>query len=215
MRFPFAAIGEAEASATQAKGLAEGEAVRAKGMAAAEAIKARAEALSENQDAVIGQQLAEQWPAIVEAAAKPFGDVDQMILLNGAQGLSDVLAQALSQGVTGLQMARNLLSGCEQLRRRQQRQWNQRPRRQWRQWPVPRPACRHPSSRQGRREQLISAAAAADRVRSSCPQDRSAAFPARRTDSPANSPSAKIDRSTIFWVRWGRCTQPLLDGSCS
>ncbi|MCU1455907.1 MAG: band 7 protein [Acidimicrobiales bacterium] len=105
-------IGEAEAAATQAKGLAEGEAVRAKGMAAAEAIKARADALAQNQDAVIGQQLAENWPAIVEAAAKPFGDIDQMILLNGAQGLSDVLAQALSQGVTGLQMARNLLSGA-------------------------------------------------------------------------------------------------------
>lgn len=104
-------IGEAEAAATQAKGLAEGEAVRAKGLATAEAIKARADALAENQDAVIGQQLAENWPAIVEAAAKPFGDVDQMILLNGAQGLSDVLAQALSQGVTGLQMARNLLAG--------------------------------------------------------------------------------------------------------
>jgi len=103
--------GEAEASATQAKGMAEGEAVRAKGLATAEAIKARADALAENQDAVIGQQLAEQWPAIVEAAAKPFGDVDQMILLNGAQGLSDVLAQALSQGVTGLQMARNMLAG--------------------------------------------------------------------------------------------------------
>lgn len=104
-------VGEAEAAATQAKGLAEGEAVRAKGLATAEAIKARAEALAENQDAVIGQQLAENWPAIVEAAAKPFGDVDQMILLNGAQGLSDVLAQALSQGVTGLQMARSLLAG--------------------------------------------------------------------------------------------------------
>jgi flotillin len=105
-------LGEAEAAATEAKGLAEGEAVRAKGMASAEAIKARADALAENQDAVIGQQLAENWPAIVEAAAKPFGDVDQMILLNGAQGLSDVLAQALSQGVTGLQMARNLLAGA-------------------------------------------------------------------------------------------------------
>ena len=104
-------IGEAEAAATQAKGLAEGEATRAKGMAVAEAIKARADALAENQEAVIGQQLAEQWPAIVEAAAKPFGDVDQMILLNGAQGLSEVLAQALSQGVTGLQMARSLLAG--------------------------------------------------------------------------------------------------------
>jgi uncharacterized membrane protein YqiK len=103
-------IGQAEADATQAKGVAEGEAVRAKGMAEAEAIKARADALAENQDAVIGQQLAEQWPAIVEAAAKPFGNVDQMIVLNGAQGLSEVLAQALSQGATGLQMARNLLA---------------------------------------------------------------------------------------------------------
>jgi len=104
-------VGQAEADATQAKGIAEGEAVRAKGMAEAEAIKARADALAENQDAVIGQQLAENWPAIVEAAAKPFGDIDQMIVLNGAQGLSDTLAQALSQGVAGLQMARTILSG--------------------------------------------------------------------------------------------------------
>src|SRR5947208_592256 len=105
------AIGEAEAAATQAKGMAEGEAVRARGMAEAESIKARADALSENQDAVIGQQLAEQWPKIVEAAAKPFGDIDQMIVLNGAQGLSETLAQALSQGVAGLQMARKVLAG--------------------------------------------------------------------------------------------------------
>jgi flotillin len=105
-------IGEAQAAATSAKGRAEGEAVRAKGMAEAEAIHARADALAENQDAVIGQQLAEQWPAIVEAAAKPFGAVDQMIVLNGAQGLSEALAQALSQGVAGLQLARNLLAGA-------------------------------------------------------------------------------------------------------
>ena len=70
------------------------------------------DALAENQDAVIGQQLAEQWPAIVEAAAKPFGSIDQMIVLNGAAGLSEALAQALSQGVAGLQLARNLLSGA-------------------------------------------------------------------------------------------------------
>src|SRR5215213_131154 len=103
--------GDAEAGATRAKGLAEGDSVRARGMAEAESIKARADALAENQDAVIGQQLAEQWPAIVEAAAKPFGNIDQMIVLNGAQGLSDALAQALSQGVAGLQLARNLLAG--------------------------------------------------------------------------------------------------------
>jgi uncharacterized membrane protein YqiK len=104
--------GQAEATATEAKGRAEGEAVRAKGIAEAESIKARADALAENQDAVIGQQLAENWPAIVEAAAKPFGAIDQLIVMNGAQGLSDTLAQALSQGVAGLSLARNLLSGA-------------------------------------------------------------------------------------------------------
>ncbi len=104
-------VGEAEAAAIQAKGLAEGESVRARGMAEAETIKARADALAENQEAVIGQQLAERWPEIVEAAAKPFGSVDQLIVLNGAQGLSEVLAQALSQGVAGLQLARGVLAG--------------------------------------------------------------------------------------------------------
>ncbi len=85
-------MGEAEASATRAKGVAEGAAVRAKGTAEAEAIRARADALAEDQDAVIGQQLAEKWPEIVEAAAKPFGSIDQMIVLNGAQGLSEALS---------------------------------------------------------------------------------------------------------------------------
>lgn len=76
-------LGEAEAAATQAKGVTEGEAIRAKLLAEAEAIRKRAEALATNQDAVIGQQLAEKWPAIVEAASKAFSNVDQMIVLNG------------------------------------------------------------------------------------------------------------------------------------
>jgi uncharacterized membrane protein YqiK len=100
----------AEAEHVRLAAAAQAESTRSIGQAEADAIKARADALAENQDAVIGQQLAEQWPAIVEAAAKPFGNVDQMIVLNGAQGLSEVLAQALSQGATGLQMARNLLA---------------------------------------------------------------------------------------------------------
>jgi flotillin len=104
-------VGEAQAAAERARGEAEAAAARAKGMAEADAIKARADALAENQDAVIGQQLAEQWPEIVEAAAKPFAAVDQMIVLNGAQGLSEALAQALSQGIAGLQLARGILAG--------------------------------------------------------------------------------------------------------
>src|SRR5262252_6053258 len=102
-------MGQSDAAATQARGRADGEAIRARGVAEGEAIKARAEALAGNQDAIIGQQLAEKWPEIVEAAAKPFGDIDQMIVLNGAQGISDALAQALSQGIAGLQLARRLL----------------------------------------------------------------------------------------------------------
>src|SRR4030095_13038513 len=92
---------------------AEGAAVLARGIAEADAIKARADALAEKQDAVIGQQLAEKWPEIVQAAAKPFGEIDQLIVLNGAQGLSEVLAQALSQGVSGLSLVRKLLSGAQ------------------------------------------------------------------------------------------------------
>lgn len=103
------AIGDAEASATQAKGLAEGESIKARGLAEADAIEARAAALAQNQEAVIGQQLAERWPEIVEAAAKAIGGIDQMIVLNGAQGVSELLAQTLSQGATGLALARKLI----------------------------------------------------------------------------------------------------------
>jgi flotillin len=103
-------IGEAEASATRAKGSAEGEAISARGLAEAAAIKARAEALAQNQDAVIGQQLAEQWPAIVEAGAKAFASVDSMIVLNGAQGVTEMLGQTIAQGAAGLQLVRNLIA---------------------------------------------------------------------------------------------------------
>lgn len=115
------ATGEAEAAATQAKGLAEAasaqanglaqaEAAKAKGLAEAAAIKARAAALAENQEAVVAQQLAENWPAIVEAGAGAFGNVEHMILLNGAEGMSEMFAKALTMGGTGLGLARQLLS---------------------------------------------------------------------------------------------------------
>jgi uncharacterized membrane protein YqiK len=102
--------GEAEASAARARGLAEAEAARAKGLAEAAAIKARAQALAENQEAVIAQQLAENWPQIVEAGSKAFGNVEHMVVLNGAEGIEDMLAKALTLGGTGLGVARQLLS---------------------------------------------------------------------------------------------------------
>ncbi|MCX4862680.1 SPFH domain-containing protein [Streptomyces sp. NBC_00257] len=104
------ATGEAEAAADRAKGLALAEAARAKGLAEAEAIKARAAALAVNQEAVVAQQLAEKWPEIVQAGAGAFGSVDHMVLLNGADGMSDMFAKALTMGGTGLGLARQLLA---------------------------------------------------------------------------------------------------------
>ncbi|MEU3772245.1 SPFH domain-containing protein [Streptomyces sp. NPDC032472] len=104
------ATGEAEAAAAEAKGLAEAASARARGLAEAEAIQARAAALAENQEAVVAQQLAENWPAIVQAGAGAFGNVDQMILLNGAEGMSDLFTKALTMGGTGLGLARRLLT---------------------------------------------------------------------------------------------------------
>ncbi|MFI8237028.1 flotillin family protein [Streptomyces sp. NPDC085866] len=108
------ATGEAEAAAAQARGLADAEATRAKGLAEAEAIKARATALAENQEAVVAQQLAENWPEIVQAGASAFGNVDNMVLLNGADGMAELFAKALTMGGTGLGLARQLLSSMNQ-----------------------------------------------------------------------------------------------------
>jgi flotillin len=104
------ARGLADAEAARARGLAEAEAAKARGLAEAEAIRARSEALAENQEAVIAQQLAENWPQIVEAGSKAFGNVDHMVVLNGAQGIEEMLAKALTLGGTGLGLARSLLA---------------------------------------------------------------------------------------------------------
>lgn len=104
------ARGLAEAEAAKAQGLAEAEAAKAQGLAEAEAIKARAAALAENQEAVIAQQLAENWPDIVRAGAEAFGNVDHMVLLNGADGMADMFAKALTLGGTGLGLARQMLA---------------------------------------------------------------------------------------------------------
>ncbi|MHB8662793.1 MAG: SPFH domain-containing protein [Acidimicrobiales bacterium] len=89
--------GLAEAKATQARGEAEGAAIKARGLAVADAIKARSDALAENQDAVIGQQLAENAAAIVAAAAGAFNNVDNMIVLNGAEGVTGAMTSLVSQ----------------------------------------------------------------------------------------------------------------------
>ncbi|WP_329488865.1 SPFH domain-containing protein [Kitasatospora sp. NBC_01246] len=104
------ATGQAEAAATEARGLADAEAAKAIGLAKAAGIQARAAALAENQDAVVAQELAEKWPDIVLAAAQSFGNVEHMVLLNGADGVGELFAKALTMGGTGLGLARQLLT---------------------------------------------------------------------------------------------------------
>jgi uncharacterized membrane protein YqiK len=101
--------GKAEAAATQARGEAEATAVRAKGLAEAEAIDARAKALERNQEAVIGQQVAEQLPEIVRAAAESFKGIDNLTVLNGAEGMNSIFAEVLGMGASAIPMFRNLL----------------------------------------------------------------------------------------------------------
>ena len=111
---------EAQAAATRLNGQAEADAIRARGMAEADAVKARMEAeatgierraaaLSQNQEAVIAQQIAENLPAIVEAAASPFEHVGNFTVLNGAEGVTGALAQIIQQAGTLAGMARETL----------------------------------------------------------------------------------------------------------
>jgi uncharacterized membrane protein YqiK len=105
--------GQAEASATAATGEAEAKAIQAKGLAEAAGIKARAEALAENQDAVIAQTIAESYPEIVRAGASALGNIDNLVVLNGAQGMEDMLGKALTMGGAGLGLAQNLIASIK------------------------------------------------------------------------------------------------------
>jgi hypothetical protein len=60
--------------------------------------------MSQNQEAVIAQQIAEKLPEIVAAAAAPFEHIGQFTVLNGAQGVTGALAEIIQQAgaLTGL-----------------------------------------------------------------------------------------------------------------
>lgn len=104
------ANGQAQAAATQATGDAEASVIKAKGLADAAGIEARAKALAENQDAVIAQTIAENYPEIVKAGASALANIDNLVVLNGAQGMEDMLGTALTMGGAGLGLAQNLIS---------------------------------------------------------------------------------------------------------
>ena len=102
-------MGQAEADATKAKGLAEADAIRARMEAEASGIERRAAALSQNQEAVIAQQIAENLPEIVRAAASSFDHVGNFTVLNGAQGVTGAMAEVIQQAGVLAGLARTAL----------------------------------------------------------------------------------------------------------
>ena len=101
--------GQAEADAIKARGLAEADAIRARMEAEAAGIERRAAALSQNQEAVIAQQIAEKLPEIVAAAAAPFEHIGQFTVLNGAEGVTGAIAEIIQQAGALTSMARESL----------------------------------------------------------------------------------------------------------
>ncbi|MBI1376562.1 MAG: flotillin family protein [Frankiales bacterium] len=105
------ATGLAAARATEAAGLATAAATEAQGLAEARAIQARADALAHNQEAVIAQQIAQDYAAIVAAGASAFQGIDSFVVLNGAEGVQDALAQLVASGGSALSVAKQFLAG--------------------------------------------------------------------------------------------------------
>ncbi len=103
------AEGDAQAAAIQAVGEAEATAIKAKGFADAESIERRAQALATNSEAVVLQEIAENYPAIVANAAKAFENVGSMQVLNGAEGVTEMVTSVIGQGLAGLNVVKGML----------------------------------------------------------------------------------------------------------
>lgn len=109
--------GAAQAKVVRARGEADAYALRERGLAEASTIAERAKALAAEADAVINQQVAEkvadQLPAIVEAAASAFSNIEHMTVLNGGEGVQKMMADIIGSTGPLLGVARQALAGSQ------------------------------------------------------------------------------------------------------
>ena len=103
--------GLARAAATRATGEAEAAATAAKLTAEAEGIEKRAAALEKNNEAVIAQTLAEKAPELVRAAAESFRGIDNLTVLNGAEGVSGMAGEVMKLGFGVMPLVQQVLHG--------------------------------------------------------------------------------------------------------
>jgi uncharacterized membrane protein YqiK len=85
---------------------AEGQAIKVKGESEAGVLRIRADALRANQQALVTQQLAEHLPEIVAAATKSLSGAN-LTVLNGGEGLSELIGQVVGQGFSLFQGLRS------------------------------------------------------------------------------------------------------------
>ena len=71
---------------------------------------------------MIGQQIAEQLPQIVGEAAKAFGNIGHLTVLNGAEGIGQLFTQVLGMGAAAIPMLRGMLDRERRERRQQPRE---------------------------------------------------------------------------------------------
>jgi flotillin len=65
--------------------------------------------LARNQEAVFAQPIAEQLPEIVGEASKAFGNIGQLTVLNGAEGVGQMFSQVLGMGAAAIPLLRGVL----------------------------------------------------------------------------------------------------------
>jgi uncharacterized membrane protein YqiK len=91
---------DAQAHAERVQGEAQADAERAQGQAQADASAAFAASLREgNQELIAATKLVENLPAIVEAAARGLAGAN-LTVLNGTQGVNEVVAGLVGQGIS-------------------------------------------------------------------------------------------------------------------
>jgi flotillin len=100
----------AAAEALRAEGEAQADATRVTGNATADATRAQAEALRERGSELLRQQVIEQLPAIVRAAAEPLAAISQMTVISSDGNATGALGQSVSnQLATSTQLIKDLV----------------------------------------------------------------------------------------------------------
>ena len=104
-------IGEARAAAIRAQGEAEATSVELRGVAEATAIQKKGEALGENGELVIQQTITDLMPEIAAAVAGPLGQVDNLVVLDGPEGLTKAVTGGIAAAGTAADQIRGLVTG--------------------------------------------------------------------------------------------------------